>query len=214
MFEELKILPRLLLSRGYLFGVLVDVAAYHATKWIGAHIFALLSPYGFDVYDRSVYAALALFVFSLNFGSQAERVEAVMVPGPEGATRNKPHDGARLALWLQTTHLAALLVIASMLPGPVHFIMFMVCTTSMLALGGFQSLAERWLEEGERRPLFKADWQTMFLPSAMLAFLYYGDYQIDPKDLLWFDPLTALSFVFAPVLFTHAFHRMRGTMTA
>ena len=66
----------------------------------------------------------------------------------------------------------------------------------------------------ERRPLFKADWQTMFLPSAMLAFLYYGDYLIDPKDLLWFDPLTALSFVFAPVMFAHAFHRMRGTVTA
>jgi hypothetical protein len=191
-------------------GVLLDIGAYHLAKWVGSYIFALLVPYTGDIYDNTVYAALVLLALSLNFGSQTELVERVAKLKLAQPMEHKVHSTSRVALWVQTINLAALLMIAAMLPEPLHFVMFVVCTAASLALGGFQSLAERWIDESERRPLFKANWQLIFLPSAMLSFMWFGDTVIDPDDVISFDPLTSLSFVFAPVVFALAFHRMRA----
>lgn len=208
MFEELLVLRHLLVDRKYLLGVAVDVVAFHAAKLIGMGLFGLLVPYGVEVYDDTVYAALALLVFSLNFGSQTELVENYMKPKLVGARPQQAHNTSRLAFWGQTVNLGALLVIASLMPAPVEFIMFVVCTASMLALVGFQSVAERWLDESERRPLFKANWQLIFLPAVIIALFYYGDKLLDLD--IFFDPFTSISYVFAPVMFTFAFYRMRG----
>lgn len=208
MFEELLVLRHLLVDRKYLRGVLYDVLAFHAAKLVGMALFGLLAPYGVEVYDNDVYAALALLVYSLNFGSQTQLVEKCMKPKPVGERAQQAHNASRMAFWVQTLNLGALLVIASILPAPIGSIMFVVCTASTLALGGFQSLAERWLDESERRPLFKANWQLIFLPAVIIAFFYYGDKLLDLD--IFFDPLTSLSYVFAPVMFTFAFHRMRG----